>query len=137
MDDREAHSLFSIYSYNPHDPDFDGHGYFETYLFDIHNASPICVHCHTIADTAMHTILFCPSWATERTSLFERLGLDVFDIWLHCQDGYMLCCVLDSLRGFLQSCYAQERAGRVGASGPEDTKNFLAQAYLGSDDNHV
>ena len=115
-----------------------GHGYFEIYLFDIqHNASPICVHCHTIANTAMHIIiilpiLFCRSWAAEKSSFFERLGLDVFNIWLHYQDGYVLCYVLDSLRGFLQDCYAQE-----GASGPENAKNFLARAYLGSDDNHV
>ncbi|XP_011057511.1 PREDICTED: uncharacterized protein LOC105147885 [Acromyrmex echinatior] len=56
------------------------HGCFEAYFFEIQrNASPICAHCRATADTAMHTLLFCPSWATERMSLFEQLGLDVLD----------------------------------------------------------
>jgi len=55
-----------------------GHGCFEAYLFEIQrNASPICAHCHTIADMAMHMLLFCPSWTAERTSFFKRLRLDV------------------------------------------------------------
>jgi len=41
--------------------------------------SPIYAHCHMTADMAMHTLLFCPSWAAERMSLFERLGLQVLD----------------------------------------------------------
>ncbi|XP_011057113.1 PREDICTED: uncharacterized protein LOC105147651 [Acromyrmex echinatior] len=57
-----------------------GHGCFKAYLFEIQrNASPICAHCRVTADTAMHMLLFCPSWAAERTSLFEGLGHDVLD----------------------------------------------------------
>jgi len=93
-----------------------GHGCFEAYLFEIQrNASPICAHCHTTADMAMHMLLFCPSWTAERTSFFKRLGLDVFDMRLHCQGGYILRCVLDGPRGFLRGRHDQEGASREGA----------------------
>jgi len=84
----------------------------------------------------MHTVVFHPSWAAKRTSLFERLRLISLTKRLHCQDGYMLRCMLDSPREFLRDHHAQER---VGAFRPWRGKGlFLAQGgCLGSDDNHV
>jgi len=68
----EAHSLFLIYSYNPHDPDFNR--CFEAYYFEIlRNALSICAHCHATADTAMHTLFFCASWAQE-DFIFSAIG---------------------------------------------------------------
>jgi len=130
--------LFLVYLYNLHDPDFNGSWVLSS-LFE-HNASPICAHCHAIANTAMHTLLFCPSWALKRTSLFERLGLDVLDRTYGSivRAPYVLVCAslcIGQPSRIFASRHAQEGAGRMAASGPEVV--LLARACLRSDDNHV
>jgi len=88
-----------------------------------------------IADTAMHTLLFCPSWTAERTLLFEWLELNVLDKIYGSIGGAAMCFAACWIRGFLRGHHMQEGAGRVGASSPE--RALLARACLSSDDNHV
>ncbi|KYM76700.1 hypothetical protein ALC53_12886 [Atta colombica] len=117
------------------------HGCFEAYLFEIQrNASPIYAHCHTTADMAMHMLLFGPSWTAERTSFFKRLGLDVLDMRLHCQGGYILRCVLDGLTDFCEAIMTkkEERAEREpSGSSLKRQRALLARVCLGSDDNYM
>jgi len=127
MSDGGAHSLFLVYSYNPHDPDFNGSWVFEAYFFQVQrNASPNWAHWSTM-DMAMHMLLFCPSWAAERP-LFERLRLDIFDRIYSFIVMYSAAC-WTHLRGFLQGRHAQEEAGQVRVSGLEEEKGFLSSDW--------
>ena len=102
-----------------------GHGCFKTYHFEIpRNASLICVHYHATADTVIHKLLFCLSWAAERTSLFQRLRLDVHTTPL----SGRLCASLSQISARLS---AQEGADQVGASGPAKAKDSFSSSLSG------
>ncbi|XP_018374006.1 PREDICTED: uncharacterized protein LOC108768175 [Trachymyrmex cornetzi] len=54
-----------------------GHGVFESYLYRIgRRNSSNCLFCRATNDTAVHTLLFCPSWAEQREGLLAIVGID-------------------------------------------------------------
>ena len=54
-----------------------GHGYFKAYLHKIGKvASPACLYCPGVTDTARHTFFDCNRWHARRASLFAEIGVD-------------------------------------------------------------
>ncbi|XP_045493395.1 uncharacterized protein LOC123692668 [Colias croceus] len=52
-----------------------GHGCFGSYLHRIgRESAPSCHHCSSQLDTALHTLVECPAWTSERRPLEGLLG---------------------------------------------------------------
>jgi len=144
MGDGEAHSLFLIYPYNPHDPDFNGLPFwdiascFEVYLFEIqHNASPICAHCRATADTAMHVVVLSifGLWKGRRfLSGWARCPWQ--NIRFYCQGSYLLRCVcLTALADFFEAIMRKNEWAKWEHQALKRQRALLA--CLRSDDDHA
>jgi len=95
MGDRGAHFLFSVYSYNPHDTDFDGSWMLWNTLFKIQRRYvrivlwlriQQCTRCCFAHLGRRRGRYFLSDWSLCPWQ----------DIRLHCRGCYVLCCVLDS-----------------------------------------
>ena len=78
----------------------------------------------------MHTLLFYPSWAVEKISLFERLGFDIFDRTYGSIVRAAMCSAA-CWTALVDFCHVQEGVDRVGALGPKKAKGSFNSGLSG------
>ena len=125
MDDGETHSLFSVYSYNPHD--FNGSWVlWGLSVWDsIMRRRFVCIVMRL--RIWRRILLFCSSWVGRGGHFLN--GWDSMSLTgqFHC-----LCAPLRVERSsWISTSHAQEEMGRVGALGPGETKNFFSSGLSG------